>query len=399
MKNKDIVVVGLQPYDSLIGSNCINIADEFAKQNRVLYVNYAFDRASIEREKNLPNVKKRINIMKSGADNLVQVNPNLYTLYPNTILESINWIPFTFLFRIANFINNKRFAKEIKKAIKRLEMKDYVLFNDSDMFRSFYLKKLLKPKVSIYYTRDNMMSVPYWSKHGKFLEPELMAQADLVCANSTYLRDVAAKENVQSFYVGQGCDISAFNPDVAHNIPKDIADIPKPIIGYIGALYTLRLDIGILEIIANHNPNWSLVLIGPQDEIFERSKLHEMPNVYFLGLKNGETLPAYLSAFDVAINPQVLNEVTIGNYPRKIDEYLAMGKITVATKTKAMSIFSEHTYLAESKEEYPYLIEKALSENNEVKIKERITFARSHTWENSVNEIYKAIQNVKPDYI
>ena len=120
MKNKDIVVVGLQPYDSLIGSNCINIADEFAKQNRVLYVNYAFDRASIEREKNLPNVKKRINIMKSGADNLVQVNPNLYTLYPNTILESINWIPFTFLFRIANFINNKRFAKEIKKAIKTI---------------------------------------------------------------------------------------------------------------------------------------------------------------------------------------------------------------------------------------------------------------------------------------
>ncbi|MCG9881379.1 MAG: glycosyltransferase family 1 protein, partial [Bacteroidia bacterium] len=202
MKNKDIVVVGLQPYDSLIGSNCINIADEFAKQNRVLYVNYAFDRASLKREKNLPNVKKRIHIMKTGEENLVQINSNLYTLYPNTILESINWIPFTFLFRIINFINNKRFASEIKKAIKRLEMKDYVLFNDSDMFRSFYLKKLLKPKVSIYYTRDNMMSVPYWNKHGKTLEPEIMAQADLVCANSTYLRDVAAKDNPQSFYVG-----------------------------------------------------------------------------------------------------------------------------------------------------------------------------------------------------
>ncbi|MCG9880404.1 MAG: glycosyltransferase, partial [Bacteroidia bacterium] len=179
----------------------------------------------------------------------------------------------------------------------------------------------------------------------------------------------------------------------------DIADIPKPIIGYIGALYTLRLDLGILETIANHNPKWSLVLIGPQDEAFERSSLHDLPNVYFLGLKNGDTLPAYLSAFDVAINPQVLNEVTIGNYPRKIDEYLAMGKITVATKTKAMSIFSEHTYLAETKEEYPMLIEKALSENNEARIKERISFARSHTWENSVDEIYKAIETVKPNYI
>jgi len=398
MKNKDIIVVGLQPYDSLIGSNCINIADEFAKNNRVLYVNYAFDRSSLKREKNLPNVKKRINIMKNGEDNLVQIHNNLFTLYPNTILESINWIPFTFLFRLINFINNKRFATEIKKAIKRLEMKDYVLFNDSDMFRSYYLKQLLKPKVSIYYTRDNMMSVPYWRKHGAQLEPEIMANSDLVCANSTYLRDVAAKDNPNSFYVGQGCDVSAFNPAQAFSIPEDIAQIAKPIIGYIGALYTLRLDIEIIEIIAKHNANWSVVLIGPEDEGFKNSILHKLPNVYFLGLKNGDQLPAYLSTFDVAINPQVLNEVTIGNYPRKIDEYLAMGKITIATKTKAMSIFENYTYLAEHKNEYPQLIEKALAENTAQLVQDRIAFAQSHTWENSVQEIYKAIQLTHPNF-
>jgi hypothetical protein len=33
-----------------------------------------------------------------------------------------------------------------------------------------------------------------------------------------------------------------------------------------------------------------------------------------------------------------LNETTKGNYPRKIDEYLAMGKPVVATKTIAMDI-------------------------------------------------------------
>jgi hypothetical protein len=49
MKKRDIIVVGLQPYDSAIGSNCINIAEEFAINNRVLYVNYAFDRASLRR--------------------------------------------------------------------------------------------------------------------------------------------------------------------------------------------------------------------------------------------------------------------------------------------------------------------------------------------------------------
>jgi hypothetical protein len=36
---------------------------------------------------------------------------------------------------------------------------------------------------------------------------------------------------------------------------------------------------------------------------------------------------------------QLSNNLTIGNYPRKIDEYLAMGKPIVATSTKTMQMF------------------------------------------------------------
>jgi glycosyltransferase involved in cell wall biosynthesis len=315
------------------------------------------------------------------------------------LLESINGLPFTFLFRIANFINNRRFASEIKKAIKRLGFKDFLLFNDSDMFRSYHLKEMLKPICTIYYTRDNMMSVPYWFKHGQKLEPELMAKSDLVCANSTYLSEIAAKENPNSFYVGQGCDVSAFDRNKISSKPEDLATIKGPIIGYIGALYTLRLDIQIIALIAKGKPEWSVVLIGPEDEEFENSELHQLKNVHFLGLKDGSVLPQYLNYFDVAINPQILNEVTIGNYPRKIDEYLAMGKPVVATETKAMSIFKDHTYLAKNKEEYISLIEKAIREDNPLVREERIKFAQSHTWENSVKEIYKAIIKVNPQLV
>ncbi len=101
-----------------------------------------------------------------------------------------------------------------------------------------------------------------------------------------------------------------------------------------------------------------------------------------------------MAAFDIAINPQLLNELTIGNYPRKIDEYLAMGKPVLATKTEAMQTFSEHVYLAENKEEYVTLAEKALKKNNSEKEKAREEFAKSHTWENNVLKIYKAIQKL-----
>jgi len=391
VKDKDIIVVGLQPWDGEIGSNCKNIAIEFAKHNRVLYVNYPLDRISIKREANNPLIAKRIDILKNKKENLLQINDTTWQLYPSCILESINWIPSTFLFKIVNKINNWRFASEIKKAAAALHFKNYILFNDSDMFRSYHLPEMLKPVLNIYYTRDNMMSVPYWYKHGHILEPELVTKSDVITANSTYLADIAKQHNTKSFYVGQGCETEAFDMEKITSIPKDIENIKGPIIGYIGALYKLRLDLDLIEYIANCKPEWSVVLIGPEDESFKQSKLHQLKNVYFLGLKDANELPAYLARFDVAINPQILNEVTIGNYPRKIDEYLAMGKPTVATETKAMSIFKYYTYLGKTKEDYITLIEKALTENSTQKQQERISYARSHTWENSVSEIYKAM--------
>ncbi|MEI6575321.1 MAG: glycosyltransferase [Bacteroidota bacterium] len=392
IKNRDIIVVGIQSWDIEIGSNCKNIAIEFAKHNRVLYVNSPLDRMTIWRKGKTPYVKKRLEMIKSGADDLVKLDENLWNLYPATILESNSRIPGKILFEILNRINNKRFAKEIAKAVKRLDFKDFIIFNDSDMFRSYSLADLLSPKLYTYYTRDNLMAVDYYAKHGFRLEPALMAKSDLVVANSTYLAALAAKYNPKSFYVGQGCDLSIYDKTKLSNVPVDMTAIPKPIIGYTGALYNIRLDIDILVHIAREKPEWSLVLIGPEDNDFKNSDLHKMSNVHFLGNKKPEELPAYVNCFDVALNPQKLNEVTRGNYPRKIDEYLAMGKPTVATKTEAMSVFADYTYLAANNLEYIRFIEKALLENSPELESGREAFARSHSWENSVKAIYEQME-------
>ena len=395
LQNRDIIVVGIQAWDIEIGSNCKNIAEEFAKTNRVLYVNSPLDRISMLRQRKIEKIKKRIHILRSKKPELIEISPNLWNLFPAAILESINWISSPHLFDWLNRINNKRFSRQIQWAIDKLGFKDFLIFNDSDMFRSFYLKEYLNPETYIYYTRDNLIAIDYWKKQGVRLEALHMKKADLVVANSTYLASLARKHNPNSFYVGQGCDVSLFDSRLVSSIPQDIRDIPKPVIGYIGALLSLRLDLKILEFIAESRPQWSLVLVGPEDESFKNSRLHQLKNVFFLGNKSGNELPSYLNQFDVAINPQVLSPVTIGNYPRKIDEYLAMGKPTVASKTEAMSVFSDYTYLAADKEEYISYIEKALSEDNEQVRLKREEFAKQHTWENNVREIYKAIEAVK----
>ena len=50
---RDIVIVGQQPWDVEIGSNCKNIAEELTKHNRVLYVNSPLDRITLYKNKRL----------------------------------------------------------------------------------------------------------------------------------------------------------------------------------------------------------------------------------------------------------------------------------------------------------------------------------------------------------
>jgi glycosyltransferase involved in cell wall biosynthesis len=392
IKGKDIVIVGIQPWDIEIGSNCKNIALEFSKNNRVLYINSPTDRMTYIKQKEHPRIKKRVRISKGHINNIEVISENLWNVYPMNKIESINWINSHKVFEILNKRNAKKFADDINAAIKRLGFSDYILFNDSSMFLGLHLKELLKPMVYVYYMRDYLVKVPYWQKHGERIEPQVVKKADVLVTNSDFFAEFGLQYNDHSYMVGQGCDVSHFSDvEGSIKIPEEFNDIPTPVIGYVGSLTSLRLDIKLLEHIAIQHKDWSIVLVGPEDEYFKKSDLHQLSNVYFLGSKDGSELPNYVKGFDVAMNPQLSNHLTIGNYPRKIDEYLAMGKPIVATQTKAMEMFKDTVYLGSTKDEYVELIERALSENSEELIHKRIRVAKSHTWTNNVEAIYESI--------
>jgi len=392
LKNRNIIIVGQQPWDTEIGSNCKNIAVEFAKNNRVLYINPPLDRITKLRHGSTPAVKKRLAIIAGQKNGVERISNQLFTLYPDCLIESINWLPGQTLFNFFNQINNKRFFKSIKPYVDQLGFTDPVLFNDGDIFRSFYLIELLKPSVSIYYSRDNMIATAYYRKHGLDLEPKLIAKSNVCVANSEYLRDYCVTYNAKSFYVGQGCDFELFDNYLSENRPRKSYPFKSPIIGYVGALTAARLDIKLITDIAKLRPEWNIVLVGPEDDEFRASDLHQLSNVYFEGSKPTNELPEYIDSFDVCFNPQAINPLTIGNYPRKIDEYLVMGKPTIATATKSMEAFKEHVYLANTLAEYISGISKLLNDINPNIVDVRKSFARSHSWTKSVDEIYLTIE-------
>jgi teichuronic acid biosynthesis glycosyltransferase TuaH len=396
IKNRDIVLFSFQPWNSDIAFNFKDMAYELARYNRVLFIDRARDRNTVL--KNLLSPAKPA--VAENLPYLEEVQDNFWVLHTKSILESGNWSPNYRLFDFFNRINNKRLAVEIKQSIRDLGFQNSLLINDNDFYRGLYMKSLLPVREYIFYIRDFLTCQPFFEKFGPRCEMEMIQKADLVVANSAYLAEYAGQWNPNSVDIGQGCNLSEFIVE-GRPEPQDLRDIPRPVIGYCGAITAMRLDEALLLHLSEALPDMSWVLVGGEDEKFEKSALHNRKNVFFLGNKKPEETPFYISQFTVCINPQLINQLTIGNYPRKIDEYLAAGKPVVATATQAMEMFRGYARLCHSPEEYVDsirdLVEEAREPSAAVK-KKRRDFALLHTWENSIGTMGDAFYDLEMKY-
>jgi glycosyltransferase involved in cell wall biosynthesis len=398
IKNRDIVLFSFQPWDTELGSNFKDIARELSTFNRVLFVNRALDRISLLRNRNNPQVKARLLSIKYGYEEIVEIQPSLWVQNPRTMVESINWIPFPAVHDWLNKINNRRLATQINAAIHQLGFSNVILLNDNDFIRGRYLKSLVHCTDYIFYKRDYLLGVRYFQRHGPRLEAGTLKDADLVVTNSAYLERLAKKFNPLSFDIGQGFDITNYQNNITFE-PEDIAGLKKPVIGFTGFVSYWRIDVETITYIARRLQHCSIVLIGPVDELFDMEDVQDFRNIHFLGYKPPSQLPAYLKHFDVCINPQIRNEITRGNYPRKIDEYLAMGKPVVATETEGMKLFKPYCWLCRNKFEFVENITLILSlpENasSRAEIEKRKAFALTHTWESSIGRLGDAYYQMK----
>ncbi|HEV3221805.1 MAG TPA: glycosyltransferase [Puia sp.] len=395
IKNRDIILFSFQQWNSDIAFNFKDMAYELARYNRVLFIDRARDRNTV-----LKNIFSGKTPHDSVQGNLEQIQDNFWVLHPDSVLESGTWSPTYKLFDFFNRINNKRIALEIKNGIKKLDFKNCLLINDNDFYRGLYLKSLLPVREYIFYLRDFLTVQPFFEKFGPRCEMEMIRKADLVVANSAWLANYAGQWNPNSVDIGQGCNLKEF---VAEDlpVPEDLKAVPEPIIGYCGAITSMRLDENLLLYIASSLPEMSLVLVGPADSKFEKSPLRSMKNVYFQGSKKPEKTASYVHHFSICINPQLVNSLTIGNYPRKIDEYLASGKPVVATATLAMEMFRKYVELCNTKEEFLINIHKLVNEpvwTSADQKNMRREFALTHTWENSVGAMGDAFYYLEKSY-
>ncbi|MCK9312120.1 MAG: glycosyltransferase [Bacteroidales bacterium] len=395
MEGQHFIITSLQIWEIEIGTTIRNIALEISKQNKVLYINTPLDHFTWLRSRNRPKSDHRIDVIRKKMPPVKQINENLWVLNFPFMIYSVNRLPTSFLFDFFNKINNRKMARYIQKQAKTLNFDNNILFIDNDIYRSQYMKEFLSPRLSIYYRRDYVIGRSYWKKNGTRLEPKLILKSDLVMANSEYFRKELSQNNPNSFLFETGVNMEIYTPTKTYPTPEEIRGIPRPIVGYVGSVNIWRLDEEVMCLMAEERPEYSFVYTGPEDDHFKKSRLHQFKNVYFTGSKEVCNLPSYIFAFDICINPQIINDITLGNYPLKIDEYLALGKPVVATETPGMiESFYDQVHLAKNAEDYLRLIDLALEESKDENLQiQRIKFAHTHSWECRVNMMYKTLES------
>ena len=183
----------------------------------------------------------------------------------------------------------------------------------------------------VYDCMDELAAFAGASPRLMLLERRLMRRADLVFTGGRSLQ--RAKQplhpDVHCFPSAVDCRHYAKARDYCGAEPADQADIPHPRIGFFGVLDE-RMDIGLVESVADQRPDWHIVLIGPIAKIDE-DELPRRPNIHWLGPKNYAELPAYLGCWDAGLMPFALNEATRFISPTKTPEFLAAGVPLVST--------------------------------------------------------------------
>ena len=168
----------------------------------------------------------------------------------------------------------------------------------------------------------------------------------------------------------------------------------RPVAGYFGAVAEW-LDVDLLVEVAQALPNVDFYLIGHRS-LKRVADLLRIPNVILVGEVTYEQLPSYLYAFDVALVPFKLNELTRCTNPVKVYEYLSAGKPVVSTPLPEVEMLSPMVRTAAPAEEFTKCILGALDQPSEVAAEERRAFAAVNTWEDRGDHLAREISALFP---
>jgi glycosyltransferase involved in cell wall biosynthesis len=309
-----------------------------------------------------------------------RIAPKLYRLAALILPFDGRFAPFT-------AINRFLLTSYLKGAIRRSGFSHFALFLWEPTRE--YLAGKLGEALSIYDIVDEYSELLGSAEKILAAEARLFKKTDLVLSGTYSLFLSRKKLHRNIHFIPCGVDYELFSSPPP-SPPVELADIPRPIIGYYGMLDD-RIDVDLLRFIGEKYRKWSFVMIGPVRTSF--SSVSKLENFYFLGKKDYRLLPGYLGSFDVAIIPYLLNRLTEHINPNKMLEILAAGKpVVTADIPDIKRFYSDIAFVSKGYEEFAGNLKRALSDKRtEERINRGKKMAEENSWDKTANRIKELI--------
>lgn len=227
---------------------------------------------------------------------------------------------------------------------------------------------------------------------------ELIKRADLNFTNSPFLYKRVKSLSPNTYLLPNAVDYELFRNELAKSeVPEDLTTIPRPIIGYVGAFLDEKIDLELLIYLAKKRSGWSIVLMcdpqyeGDKAEVAQKIRtLKTMGNVFFIGRRPYQQIPAYIRHFDVcvAVYKEIIENEAANSL--KLLTYLAAGRPVVSTNTGSAAQWRDVVRIASSREGFLASVERALAEGcDEERVRARLQTARAHSWQRAVDEAFE----------
>ncbi len=394
----DLIILGLARWDNTLNSSTLSIAKEFAKNQRVFYIDKPFSFKDVLKLKKIdPNsTRKDAILFGKNIYHEVAIDGIKFTSVTPRMSLPINFIPDGKFYDWMAVYNNGLVADVLKKVIKDYGIKRYVFFNSFlPTYYNVIPKNCLQPLLKIYRSSDDISQEGYIAKHGIRMEKIAVEQSDLVVASSFSLCKNLAKYGKQVFRIANAADPNLFYiPSPKPPKPKEITHLKGKLIMFTGKLSKLRIDYQLLYEIATNHPHDYLVFVGLYEQAdIDEFGLSQLPNIIFTGSRPINELKDYLCHADCAIIPFLKNQLTESIYPLKINEYLALGLPVVSTNfSDDIRSFQDSIQLADNHQEFLQKIDLALNNFTEERKNQLVEISKQNTWKHRVDELKSLIQ-------
>lgn len=205
----------------------------------------------------------------------------------------------------------------------------------------------------------------------------LLSKADLAFANCQSVFDSMSTFTNKILLVPNGCDKTQNTITAKTPLINQLKAHSGPIVGFVGNLES-KIDIELLEKIAQQIPDVLLVLVGSTHANPEVRRLKEFSNVIMPGVIENRFVNAVICEFTVCIVPHKRTSLTANMNPLKVFVYLSNKKPVVTTNIDNLPE-SDAIFVSNNHEQFIDNVKLTIKKTISVDVFER--FIEENCWE------------------